>query len=216
MEVIPIEIFGIAVDVPFESPRTFQQSRIESLAPRFCDQKAGLNLRPDQVRLRRSDELFDYKLTGKFFGDNGQLTIAADRAKLHIRNARTMGDWGIIQQTYTRFYQIMEFAPTTVTNLSTHVHAKFSSTYERDDFLKQFAFSPGIGRPAALGYVHIPDWEKEIRVLMEKSNAISDGLFVVWDTQFVNHQDWDTFLSTLPTLMENSANLFELAFDPLK
>jgi hypothetical protein len=87
---------------------------------------------------------------------------------------------------------------------------------ERDDFLAQFAQSGAIARPACLGYVQIADWEKDIRVLIERSNLVPDALFIAWDTQFVNAQDWDTFLGSLPTVMENSANIFELGFEPFR
>ena len=73
-----------------------------------------------------------------------------------------------------------------------------------------------VNRPAALGYVTILDWEKDIRVLIEQSNVVPGGVFVSWDTQFVNAQDWETFIPTLPTLMDNSANLFDLGFDPFR
>lgn len=216
MEVLPIELFGVAVDVPFETPRSFQLAKVDQLGTKLCDPVTGFSLQPNQLRLRRFDELFDYELFARFFGDNGNLTVNAERARLFARNARTMADWKIMQQTLVRFYNLMEFSEKTVTNLSTHAHAKFTSPEERDEFLKQFAFSPDIERPAALGYVRIPDWEKDVRVLMEKSNAVPDSVFVAWDTQFQNNQEWESFFTSLPNMMENSANLFELAFDPLK
>jgi hypothetical protein len=103
-----------------------------------------------------------------------------------------------------------------VTALACHVHAKFPSTDDRDGFLGQFAHSFDVSRPAGLGYVRILDWEKEIRVLIEGSNVVPDSVFVGWDTQFVNLQDWESFLITIPTMMENSANTFGLGFEPLK
>ena len=103
-----------------------------------------------------------------------------------------------------------------MTALSAHAHGKFPSVEERDAFLQRFSYSPMVNRPAALGYVTILDWEKDVRVLIEQSNVVPGGVFVTWDTQFTNNQEWDTFLSTLPNVMENSANFFELGFDPFK
>jgi hypothetical protein len=216
MEILPIEFFGVAVDVPFSTPLGFTQARLEEFGAKICDVTSGLNLRPDQIRLRRWDDLYGYELTAHFFGENGLLTRAADRVKLAIRNARTAADWNILHQTLLRFYTLMEFAPKSVTTLSAHVHAKFPAPDERDRFMEEFAHSPLIARAAALGYVQIADWEKEIRVLIEQSNVVPDALFVAWDTQFENEQDWDTFLGSLPTVMENSANLFDLGFEPFR
>jgi len=216
METVPIEFFGVAVDVPFPAPLGFHQAGIEDYAAKLCDPAKGLGLRPQQIRLRRTDELFDYELTGQFFGDNGSVSRGPDRAKLSVRNARNGADWNLIHQTLSRFYVQSEFPETSVTTLSCHVHAKFPSADDRDGFLSQFSHSFDVLRPACLGYVRIMDWEKEIRLLIEQSNVVANAVFVCWDTQFTNNQDeWESFLSTIPTVMENSVNVFGLGFEPL-
>src|SRR5215218_5439212 len=132
MDILPIEFFGAAIEVPFPVPLGFQQARLEDFGAKICDPVKGLGLRPDQIRLRRTDELYNYELTAQFFGENGTLSRTADRTKLAVRNARTAGDWNIIHQTMSRFYTLMNFAPASVTTLSTHVHVKFSSASERN------------------------------------------------------------------------------------
>ena len=216
MEILPIEIFGILADVPFLAPIGIQSAQLEDFATSICDTQKGLSLRAEQIRLRKLDDLFDYELKATFFGENGTLVRTADRVKIGVRNARTAGDWTIIHQTLTRFYTIMRFDPKSVTHLSAHAHAKFESSEERDKWLEQFSHNSLVQKPAALGYVRIQDWEKDIRVLIELSNAAPNSVFVAWDTQFTNDQEWDTFLSSIPNVMENSANLFELGFEPFK
>ncbi len=216
MEIVPIEFFGIAVDVPFPAPMTFGQSNIDEFGAKLCDPAKGLGLRPNQIRLRRIDELFDYEVVGQFFGENGHVSRGPDRAKLSVRNARNAADWNLVQQTLFRFYSAMEFPETSTTMLSCHVHGKFPSADDRDGFLGQFAHSFDVIRPASLGYVRIADWEKDIRILIETSNVVPNSVFVGWDTQFTNLQDWETFLSIIPTVMENSANVFGLGFEPLR
>jgi hypothetical protein len=216
MDILPIEFFGVSIDIPFPSPLGFNQARLEDFGAKICDPVKGIGLRADQIRLRRTDELYNYELTAQFFGENGVLTRTATNVKYAVRNARTVADWDLLRQTLVRFYQLMEFLPTTVTVLSTHVHAKCESTRDRDDFLGQFKNGQQVIRPAGLGYVRIADWEKEIRVLIEHSAMVPDGIFVAWDTQFTNSQDWDSFLYTIPTMMENAANAFSLGFEPLR
>ena len=216
MEILPIEVFGVHVDVPFLAPQGFSQAGLEEFGAQICDSVHGINLRSDQIRLKRWDDLFGYELTANFFGDNGTLIRTADRVKLGVRNARTAGDWTIILRTLTHFYTLMDLNKKTVTTLSTHVHARFPSSDERDQWIGQFSHNALITKSAALGYVRIFDWEKDIRVLIEPSNVVPDAVFCGWDTQFSNSQDWESFLGSLPTMMENSANLFELGFEPLK
>ena len=216
MEIIPIEVFGVHIDVPFLTPLGFSQARLEEFGASLCDSVHGINLRPDQIRMKRWDDLFGYEMNASFFGDNGTLTRTADRVKLGIRNARTAGDWNIILQALTHFYTIMDFNPKTVTTLAAHVHARFPSVEERDQWIGQFSHNALVTKAAALGYVRIFDWEKDIRVLIEPSNVVPDAVFCGWDTQFHNSQEWDSFLGSLPTMMENAANLFELGFEPFK
>jgi hypothetical protein len=216
MEIVPIEIFGVHVDVPFPSPLGYQAAKLEEFAARMCDQKVGLPLRPDQLRLRRFDDLFDYEVKANFFGDNGTMIRNAERVKLGVRNARTQGDWNIIQQSLTRFYGIMDFDENTVSSMSSHVHGKFETPDAREQWFNQFSHNALVDKPGALGYVRIPDWEKDIRVLIEPSNVVPNGVFVLWETQFANNQEWDSFLGSLPSVMENSANYFELGFEPFK
>ncbi len=216
MEIVPVEIFGVHVDVAFPAPLGFQSARMEEFAAKLCDQKTGIPLRPDQIRLRRFDDLFDYELKANFFGDNGTLLRTAERVKLGVRNARTQGDWNVIQQSLTRFYGLMDFEEKSLTHLSSHVHGRFESLEARDQWLNQFSHNSLVEKSAALGYVRIQDWEKDIRVLIEPSNVVPNAVFVMWETQFTNNQEWDSFLGSLPNVMENSANYFELGFEPFK
>jgi hypothetical protein len=217
MEVIPIDLFGVHVEVPFLSPLGYRQAALDDFAAKLCDPATGLGIRPENIRMKKWDDLFGYELVGQFFGDNGQLTRTADRVKLFVRNARTQGDWNIIQQTLSRFYVLSEFNEKSVTNLSAHVHAKFPSTEERDQWLNQFSHNALMSKAAALGYVRIFDWEKDIRVMIEPSNVVQDAVFVAWDTQFTNDEgEWDAFFASLPTMMENAANMFELGFEPFR
>ena len=217
MEIVPIEIFGAHIEVPFPAPQGFTAARLDEFGAKLCDPATGLGgMRTEQVRLKRWDDLFGYELTAQFFGENGTLTRTADRVKVGVRNARTAGDWKIICDTLTRFYKLMDFPPASVTTLSAHAHPRFTTTEERDAFLQRFAYTPMVTKPAALGYVQILDWEKDVRVLIEQSNVVQDALFIMWDTQFTNNQDWETFLPTLSTLMDEAANFFDLSFEPLR
>lgn len=216
MEIVPIELFGIHVDVAFAAPQPFSKANIDEFSANLCNPQTGLGLRPDQIRLKRFDELFDFELKANFFGENGTLVRTADRVKFGVRNARTAGDWNIMHQTLTKFYNLMEFDPKTQTHLSSHVHARFENSEARDEWLGQFAHSSLIHKPASLGHVRIQDWEKDIRVLIELSAPVPNSVFIAWDTQFTNDQEWDSFLGTLPSVMENSANFFEIGFEPFK
>jgi hypothetical protein len=218
MEILPIELFGVHIEVPFAKPVTYNAGgALTAFAARACDPQNGLAIRPEHMLLKKWDDLFGYELTATFFGDNGQLTYTPERAKIFVRNARTAADWNVIMQTLSRFFTMLDPSPQTISNLSAHVHARFPSLGERDEWLNQFSHNALTTKAGALGYVRIFDWEKDIRVLIEPSNVVPDSLFVAWDTQFPNDEpDWEAFLGTLMQMMENAANMFELGFEPLR
>ena len=78
MEILPIDFFGVQVDVPFPAPLGFSEARLEAFGAALCDTAKGLSLRADQIRLKRWDDLFGYELSAQFFGENGTLTRTAD------------------------------------------------------------------------------------------------------------------------------------------
>jgi hypothetical protein len=216
MRQIPIDILSINLDIPFVPPRTKQAAKLDEFATWLCDGEHGLGLRHDQIRLRTWDDLFGYELVAQFFGENGLITRTGDRVKLAIRNARTAADWGIVRRVLVRFYTHMNFPPRSTTVFSANTHSRFASAEELDSYFRQFWQPHMSSRPALFSYVKIADWEADIRLLVEKSNALPDALFVAWDTQFNHEQDWESFIGSLPTVMENSAHLFDLAFSPLQ
>ena len=69
MEVVPIDIFGVHVDVPFPAPLGIKQAQLEEFGAKICDPAKGLGLRADQIRLKKWDELYGYELSAQFFGE---------------------------------------------------------------------------------------------------------------------------------------------------
>ena len=56
MEVVPIDIFGVHVDVAFPAPLGFKQANLEEFGARICDGTKGLNLRVDQIKRAQAEE----------------------------------------------------------------------------------------------------------------------------------------------------------------
>jgi hypothetical protein len=211
MRQVSLDVLGIALDIPFAPPLPKKKADLDAFAAWLCDHEGGLGLRSDQVRLKSWDDLFGYELVAQFFGDNGLLLRSADRVRLEVKNARTAADWELVRKLIVRFYTHMEFAPASHTTFSAHVHSRFAAPEEIDAYFEQHPMPQISSRPALFSYVKISDWESDVRVLVEKSNAFPEGgLFIGWETQFTNDQDWESFIGTLPTVMENSAHFFGL------
>jgi hypothetical protein len=211
MRQVPLDILGIALDIPFTPPLPRRKADLDTFAAWLCNAQEGLGLRSDQVRLRTWDELFGYEMVGQFWSENGIMVRTADKIRLDVKNARTASDWELVRKLIIKFYTYMDFAPATKTTFSAHVHSKFGTPDEVAAYFSTHPMPQMSARPALFSYVRVVDWEADVRVLIEKSNAFPEGgLFVGWETQFQNNQDWETFIGTLPTVLENSVHAFDL------
>ena len=45
MEIVPIDIFGVQVEVPFPAPYGLSQAKLEEFGAKICDPNKGLGLR---------------------------------------------------------------------------------------------------------------------------------------------------------------------------
>src|SRR5262249_28910122 len=145
-----------------------------------------------QVRLKSWDDLFAYEMQAQFFGDNGLIILAPEKIRLEEKNGRTAAHREIVRQLIVRFFMHMQFPPEPPTKFSAYVQLQLPSGDDVDQYFSQRTMSQMATRPALFRYVKIVDWEADVRVLVEKSNAFPDGrgLFIGWETQFTNNQDW--------------------------
>ncbi len=214
MEVVPIEIFGVSIDLPLPQPISMREPALEQFVRDLCDPQKGVGLRPSQCQLLGRDMLYQYELNATFFEGNGTIVRTAERMRVAVRNARSWADWQLVHQTLCRVHALLELDVKSVSNLSMQAQVRFSSLPERERYLRSFAGNRLVARPGALGHVRIPDWEYEVRVQIEDSNLIPAGVYVGADTQYRNDQDFESFTGSIPTMFAASANAFGLGFEP--
>ena len=93
MEVLPIEIFGVAVDVPFAAPIGYHSAKLDEFAAKICDQQTGLSLRPDQIHLRKVDDLFpNFKIATKHNVPEASLSDSDSNSLWSISGKALTGD----------------------------------------------------------------------------------------------------------------------------
>jgi hypothetical protein len=214
MEVVPVELFGVSVDMPLPVPVSMRETALEDFVRDLCDPQKGVGVRPSQCQLVGRDLLYQYELNATFFEGNGTLVRTAERTRVAVRNARNWADWQLVQQTLCRVHALIALDPKSVSNLSMQAQVRFVSLSERERFLRSFAPNRVVARPGALGHVRIPDWEYEVRVQIEDSNVLPAGVYIGADTQYRNDQDWESFIGSIPTMFAAAANSFGLGFEP--
>jgi hypothetical protein len=157
MDVVPVELFGVSVDMPLPVPVSMRETALEDFVRDLCDPQKGVGVRPSQCQLIGRDLLYQYELNATFFEGNGTLVRTAERARIAVRNARNWADWQLVQQTLCRVHALIELDPKSVSNLSMQAQVRFVSLSERERFLRSFAPNRVVARPGALGHVRIPD-----------------------------------------------------------
>src|SRR4051812_34720478 len=101
-----VQLFAIALEVYFGRPRPFAKEKIDALAVWLTDATDGLALRPDQVRVRHTDIVFDYEMSASFFGGNALLRMDAEKVHFSARGASTRQDLELLHNTATRFLKM--------------------------------------------------------------------------------------------------------------
>ena len=214
MDVVPIELFGVSIDLPLPKPVSMRSTMLEDFARDLCDPLKGIGVRPAQCQLVGRDLLYQYELNATFFEGNGTLVRTPERLRVAVRNARNWADWQLVHQTFCRVHALVELDSKSVSSLAMQAQVRFVSQSERERYLRSFASNRTVARPGALGHVRIPDWEYEVRMVIEDSNLLPAGVCVSCETQYRNDQDWESFIGSVPTMFAAGANAFSLGFEP--
>lgn len=212
---VEVQIFAIALEVDFSRPRPFAKDKIDELAAWLTDAAEGFALRPEQVRVRHTDIVFDYELSASFFGGNASFKRDAEKAVLSARGARTRQDADILHQTAARFVKAIAAPEQLYVTFSANAHASLGSEGVREAYLTGFRPSSKVVAPGALGFVRLDDWPEDIRIAIEPSIGMSSSLFFSWNTRFLPSDDPMQSLQALVTALQGAAQIYGVSFKPL-
>ena len=67
MDVVPIELFGVSIDLPLPKPVSMRSTVLEDFARDLCDPLKGIGVRAAQCQLVGRDLLYQYELNATFF-----------------------------------------------------------------------------------------------------------------------------------------------------
>jgi hypothetical protein len=210
-----VQFFAIALEILFPRPRPFVKEKIDDLAVWLTDSKDGFALRPEQVRVRHHDIVFDYELTASFFGGNAVLKRDAEKIAFSARGARTRADLELLHNAATRFLKVAAAPEQLYVSFSSNAHAALTSESVRDSYLARFQPKEGVVHAGALGYVRNESWPEEIRIAIEPSIGMPNGLFFTWQTRISPSGDVARTLTNLVTALEDAARLYGIGFKSL-
>lgn len=211
-----VQVFAIALEVCFSQPHPFAKDKMDALAVWLTDAAEGFALRPEQVRVRHTDIVFDYQLTASFFGGNATFTRDAEKAVFSARGARTRQDADILHQTAARFLKSIAAPEQVYVAFSANAHASLASEEARQTYLEEFRPSDQVVGPGALGFVKLKGWPEDIRIAIEPSILAANSLFFTWHTRLLPSGDSLQSLQDLATVLGRAAEVYGVTFNPLK
>jgi hypothetical protein len=203
-----VQVFMIALEVYFGRPRPFAKDRMDDLAAWLTDATEGLALRPEQVRVRHTDIVFDYEVSASFFGGNATFKLDAEKAVLSARGARTQQDADVVQQTAARFVKAIASREQLPVAFSGNAHVSLSSESAREAYLAAFRPSSQVVGPGALGFVRVEGWPEDIRIAIEPSLGMPKSLFLSWNTRFLPSGDPAQMLQGLVSALGAAAQVY--------
>ena len=210
-----IQVFAMTMEVYFNRPRPFAKDKIDELATWLTDSDEGFSLRPEQVRVRHTDIVFDYELSATFFGGNVTFKRDAEKTVLTARGARTRQDAVVLQETASRFIKVIAAPERLYVSFSANAHAALASEETRQTFLASFRPNEAVVHAGALGFVKLQDWTEEVRIAIEPSFGLPKSLFFTWHTRFLAADDPLPLLQALVAAGGEAAEVYGVKFNPL-
>lgn len=210
-----ITVFSIMLEVYFLRPRPFSKDKMDLLAEWLTDPLKGLGLRPDQVRVRHTDIIFDYELAASFYGGNASIVYNAEKAILSARGARTRQDAELLHSAAVKFAQFVASEENLPIGFSANAHATLPTIKDRELYLDALRPHPRVTNPGALGYINVEGWADTIRIAIEPSLSEAQSLFFTWQTTIEPSLEWKNTPEKLIGVIEDVTSIFDIQFQPL-
>ena len=210
-----VQVFSITLEAFFPRPKPFAKDKIDQIAEWLTDAGEGLGLRPEQVRVRHTDIVFDYEMTASFYGGNATFHRDSEKTVLSARGARTRQDADLLRETAVRFARFTASAEKLPLMFSANAHARLQSVEIREKFLSAIRPDPRVTSPGVLGYVEIEGWPEAMRVAIEPSFNAAQNLFFAWQTNLSASEDWQKTFESLVGIIEQATSIYGVQFLPL-
>lgn len=210
-----VQVFSITLEAFFPRPKPFAKDKIDQIAEWLTDSADGFALRPDQVRVRHTDIIFDYVLSASFYGGNATFVRDAEKAALFARGARTRQDADLLQGAAMRFARFAASEEKLPLMFSANAHASLPTVQDREQFLEKLRPDSRVTSPGALGYVQLERWPDAVRVAIEPSFNAPQSLFFSWQTNLAASEDWKGTFETLVGVIEEATTVYGVQFLPL-
>ncbi|MBI3879417.1 MAG: hypothetical protein HY301_05060 [Verrucomicrobia bacterium] len=194
MLIVRNENLSATMEAFFGVPVPFDKDRVRSTAELILKNFGEYGLRPNQVRQKIGDLLYDYDLSFSLFNTQAQFHFGHERVFVNVVNAKTAADAEIILQCVLRAIQCVDAKSIVKTNFQAASHALFASPAESSAFFAQFTDdAKGIVEGGRIIVVKEENWPGKVRLLFERSLTFPQGVFAMWTTEIAGPMNAEMF-----------------------
>lgn len=171
------------LDAPFKAPVPFESANLKRVALRALEKFGKYELRHNQFVHRLGDQLFDYGLYFNLFNNQATVRITPERVGVRVQGAKNQKDLDILSETLVGTVDCVESAVAGFT-LTSASHAAFDQNPDGVAYLQAFADLPNhVIEGGRIAFVKQPDWDLPVRMTVERSVFVDNGLYLTWHTE---------------------------------
>ncbi len=153
-------------------------------------------MQAEDISLMRKDELFKYRLKVDFFNGSGSLEILPEKIEIRFRDAHNLEDVQTIKNCVAIIGSIVELPIPVLPNaVQIDFHARLVGTTRDDYFSKVLSFRGDQRFQGSVMYHTSKTLESDVRILVERSNGLPDGLFINWSSNLAGMLNADSIKS---------------------
>jgi hypothetical protein len=210
-------LFGITFESVFPKSVPYQKSGAITVAENIIQRLNARNIKPTRSQLFKRDELFDYELGITMYGENGNVSLNANRFRVAFVNGQTQTDLTAIITSLIEFYGSVSLPEETITTVTIFAHSAFQTVAKRDDFFAAISIGDQkVPLSGIIGYFKLEGWQEEIRLQIDKSYGYPSALFLTWTTTFKNQPVTSELAGGLKLAAEGACEQCGIKFGELK
>jgi len=184
MKVLTLQRFGIISETFFPKPIPYSDLLVQQVASKAIDKFRSAGLLPSGVVCNPGDRVFGHSLFFAALATKCSFRMTSEKIEVKCLDAVVHAEYGAFWQFVIDCAEIAEFGSEVPSHFQTYAHVTFQSAADRKEMLESFGNMPeGVSAGGYTLYSHSPSWKHEIRLQLDRSAAIPDGLFILVGTR---------------------------------
>lgn len=171
---------GLFFETHFQKAIPYSDGLFRQWGVRALERFGSAGLAPSAIVARPADRVFGYNFS--FQLGKAAFKVTAQKLEVTFLDAISKVEAQGLFQFLHESMRIFGPSPDDVSTFQLYAHAAFKTEDDRKEFIKTVPLPEGVSLGGVIAYSFVEGWGREIRLQIDKSNAIKDGLFIIMGT----------------------------------